>query len=220
MTTLFCALLLSGVANAAIIFSDLGTGSSVYTADQAEIGAEGSGVGPSPEHASLFTASGVGVFNVTQIDLGVAQATGDAGTFTASLWTNSGGVPGTELGSWNMSTTNPEFTCCALATQTGITGVSLTGGVQYFLVIAPQVPGDSSKVYWQSNSFGLTHTALGSINGGASWLSAPNANLEAYDVIGDPVSTAPEPGSWCLLGAGLIIGFVKRKTAQTGQQSR
>jgi len=210
MRLLLYSLLLGSVANAStILFSDLGSGGSVYTADQSEIGEQGNG--PTLEHASLFTVAGSGSFNLTQIDLGVAKDPSFTGTFTISVWTDNGGVPGTELGSWNMSTTNPPSTCCALATQTGITGVSLVGGTQYFLVMAPQVPGDSSKVYWQPNSAGTTHTTLGSVNNGASWISEPGVKIEAYDVLGDPVSAVPEPATFALMAAGLVVAFAKRK---------
>lgn len=212
MRLLFWSLLLGGVtANAAtIVFSDLGTGGSVYTADQSEIGSQGQ-TNSNIEHASLFTASGSGLFDITQIDVGVAEASGFTGTFRLSLWTNSGGVPGTQLGSWDLSTTNPAFSCCALATVSGITGVTVTGGTQYFLEMSPQAFNDGSKVYWQPNSFGTTHTALGRVNGG-SWVSDPGAKVEAYDLLGAPAGV-PEPASWCLTAVGLgMVAMLRRKT--------
>ena len=200
MRLLLAALLPFISANASTLFTDLGTGSNVYDPNNGStVKGSGSG-GNSITQARPFTVSGSGDFLVTQIDLGVVTQTG-AADFTASLWTSASGLPGTELGSWNLPINVHLGSCCGLATQTGITGVTLTGGTQYFMVVGPQSLSDNSFNQWQWNTQGAVATQLGSLNGGATWINDSVGPNLAFDVLGD--SPAPEPGSLLLLGTGL-----------------
>jgi hypothetical protein len=196
----FCAV----AANASILFSDLGTGGSVYDSSGSSIV---EGASPNITQARPFTVAGAGLFDLTRFDLGMNLAPTFPATFTASIWTDSSGQPGTELGSWDMVTTTPYLTCCTLTTQSGITGVTLTGGRQYWMVLGPRSPNDGSKVYWAFNTLGQNSAILGSLDGGATWIhDSRNANA-AFDVQG--IAT-PEPGSLLLLGAGLACTMIRR----------
>jgi len=209
LLTLFAA---SVPVHAGTLFSDLGTGSNVYdTSGPSLVKGSGNG-GSSITQARPFTVSGTGDFLVTQIDFGMSNEVSPA-TFTGSIWTDTSGLPGTELGSWNLAST--PFGCCALATQTGITGVTLTGGVTYFMVAAPVSLTDTSDNFWDANTVGATGLQLGSLNGGASWISDGIGTLPAFDVLGNSAAAqAPEPDSLWLLGIGLLGTFAGVRKAR------
>jgi len=185
-------------SSASVLFSDLGTGGSVYQSGSGAIiqGQSGDNI----TNARAFTVAGTGDFDVTQFDLGVVEDKNGAttfylNTFTASIWTTSSGHPGTELGSWNLSTNEPNGSCCILVSQTGITGITLTGGTQYFMVLGPVASNDGSKVEWENNTTGATTAEVGSVNGGAWIVGSPGGITNAaFDVLGTASDTGvPEP---------------------------
>jgi len=194
-----------------VLFTDLGTGGSVYDPNNGStVKGSGSG-GNSITQARPFTVAGIGDFVVTQLDFGFVYQTG-VHTFTASLWTTSSGLPGAELGSWDLATSEQLGHCCGLSTQTGITGVTLTGGTQYFMVVGPQSLTDNSFNQWQWNTQGVTALQFGSLNGGATWINDSSGPQLAFDVLGDTVSAAvPEPGSLWLLGTGVAAMLAIRR---------
>jgi hypothetical protein len=212
MRLLLLALLPVVSANASVVlFSDLGTGGSVYQTSGGSI-VKGSGIGgPSITQALPFTVSGSGDFLVIQIDLAIVQNAG-LSTFAASIWTSNAGLPGTELGSWNLSTSEPTNGCCGLASQTGITGVTLTGGTQYFMVAGPQSLTDNSDNLWDLNTLGVVAAQIASLDGGSSWISDSPGTEAAFDVLGG--SPAPEPDSLLLLGTGLAGVLAVRRKAR------
>lgn len=205
-------LLAAANANAStILFSDLGTGSNVYDGFNGSQ-VSGSGAGTWITQARPFTVSGSGDFSLTQIDLGVVNYNPAPPTFTASIWTNVSNQPGVELGSWNLSTTENVDNCCALVTQSGITGITLIGGVEYWVVLGPQSPTDSSRNAWADNSEGMQALRLGSLNGGATWINDNTGTNAAFDILGDAVvSGVPEPASVLLFGTGILAAMIARR---------
>jgi len=202
---------LSASARAGVIFSDLGTGSNVYSLGFGApwgigLGVDGSSatgaMGLSSMIAELFTAGGTGSLAVTQIDLAVLNSNSSLNTFTASIWTNNSGTPGAQLPNafWQASTLYNSGTCCGLVSIQNITGVTLTGGAQYFLVLAPVSLSDSSINTWAYNSLGVNATYDVSTNGGSSWISEYGAPATAFEIF-----TTPEPAAGCLIGLGLAI---------------
>lgn len=198
------ALLTLGLqANAGTLYSDLGTGGSVYD-NTSPVVFKGSGSGGSSiTQARPFTVSGIGDFLLTEIDLGIVYNTG-VHTFTAGIWTDFSNHPGAMLASWNMSISEPVGSCCLLASQTGITGLTLAGGTTYFMVVGPQSLTDNSDNFWESNTVGATGAQLGSLDGGSTWINDSTGTLPAFAVQGDAVTTTPEPNSLVLLGTGLV----------------
>jgi hypothetical protein len=208
LKTLLLIFMSVSLGSAGTLFSNLGT--PVY---QAGSGSLVEGVAPWITQARPFTVSGSGDFNVTQIDLGMVHQLG-ASTFVASIWSSNSGAPGTALDSWTLTTAEPLGSCCLLATQTGITGLTLTGGDLYFMVAGPVGSNDGSKQEWADNTIGQIVTVYGSLNGGSTWIAETSTTNAAFDVLGDPVvSSVPEPGTLTLLGGGFvaIAAMLRRK---------
>jgi hypothetical protein len=201
-----------------VLFSDLGTGSNVYKTSSNSWGIEGVNNSFSPNIpqgiAALFTAGGSGSEAVGQIDLGMWYFSG-VGTFTASIFTDVSNAPGSEVAGafWNLSTSNAYPACCALATVSGISGVTLTGGQEYFMVVQPVSYSDNSTNGWIYNSQNFSGDIQATQNG-TTWFDQGNSsNYAAFDVLGP--ATVPEPASLVLFGAGLAAVLVKSKKQKT-----
>jgi hypothetical protein len=205
-----------------VLFSDLGTNGTIYTTNGGNV-VDGSAAGLTPfslATADLFTVSGTGSFSVSEIDLAVAVFGGSNNTFTASIWTDNAGLPGSQVAGafWSLTTTDPFFACCSLLSVTGISGVDLTGAQQYFMILAPPSLTGTSSVMWNYNNQGVTGLQLASVNGGTFGGligGEPIGNqLSAFDVMGTSV---PEPDSLLLAGTGLtamLVAYRRRLTAR------
>jgi hypothetical protein len=147
--------------------------------------------------ANQFTAAAGG--NVSEIDVAIGYVTGTNGA-TVSLWTDNGGIPGAQLGTWNIGPLPVFGTCCDYEAITGISGVSITQGQSYFLMAS--TPNDTWDA-WNYNSIGDTGLVDFSFDGGASWNQAFGATRYAFDVLvgGSPT---PEPGTLVMLGTGVL----------------
>jgi hypothetical protein len=164
--------------------------------------------------AMMFTVAGSGSEAVGQIDIAVDQVFNGPNTFYASIWSDNSGEPGVQVSGayWSLlSTTSNPGGCCAEVSVTDISGVTLTGGQRYFMVLGPLSVTDSSSNYWHYNNQLVYGDRQVSFDGGITWTDeGPFNTLAAFDVLApDPFvlfsdlgSAVPEPSSLLLLGSG------------------
>jgi len=197
----------------AVLFSDLGAGSSVYAAGGSAIVGSGNANFPGTEQglAMPFTVAGVGGELVSQIDLAVSNESGTS-SFIASIWTDIGGAIGSQISGafWALATSVSFPNCCGLVTAP-VSGVSLMGGQEYFMVLTPVSYSDDSWNVWDSNTQGVTGPFLYTLDGNNWMVVNPDPyTLGAFDVLGDPV---PEPTSIFLSATGLaaLLALRRRK---------
>jgi hypothetical protein len=202
-------------AMADTLFTDLGTANPIYSNSGGWFVAGSGGIlSTGYTAANLFTVSGSGSLAVTQVDLAVGNVNGYLNTFYASIWTDSAGLPGAQVAGayWNsLSTSTAYGACCGLVSITGITGVNLTGGQQYFMILGPLSNSDSSSNVWISNNQSVTGVVLDSNDAGSTWFSqGAGSVLGGFDVLS--AATTPEPGTMFMLGGGLLaLGFLRKR---------
>ncbi|SRR5579872_20082 len=194
-------------ASADTFFSDFGPGNSYNCC----VGGTISGPTSAPGwviQANQFTAGFSG--SVSQIDIAIGYVTGALNGATISLWSDNGGLPGSQLGSWNITNLTNFGSCCAVATISGISGINLVGGQTYFLMAS--APNDTWDA-WNWNSIGDTGLVDFSLDGGQTWNQAPGSTLYTFDVLGNTGGSVPEPASMVMFGSGLLAaaGMIRRR---------
>ncbi len=168
---------------AGTLFSDLGPIGNTYNCCVGWTVAGSGAFGESVTAANLFTIPGNGNFNIAQIDLGVSLSSG-TNAFYASIWTDNGGLPGTQVANAYWGNLRGAVSCCTMITIP-VSGVTLTGGQSYFMIVGPMnLSGDTFEV-WNWNNQGIDGLDLYSTDGGNTWINDGSGQpLGAFDVIG------------------------------------
>jgi len=192
-----------------VLFSDLGP-SFTYGSGVA-LSIEGSGAGSLPTPVGLampFTVAGTGNEAVTQVDLAITYVLTPP-TFTASIWTDLSGKPGTQVAGafWSLSASAPFETCCSLV-AVPVSGVTLVGGAQYLMVVQPVSYSDSSFTAWALNDQGVDGDVEQTADG-ITWGYLGTFSIGVFDVLG--VSDVPEPASLFLSATGLAALLALRR---------
>jgi len=215
----FCLLALAlclgtSPASAGTIFTDLGPPGNVYNCCTGWTVSGTGTLGTSFTAANLFTAAIGG--SVTQIDLGVGAVVAPP-TFDASIWTDASNLPGTQVPGafWGgLTATQPFGGCCGLVTIP-VSGVSLTAGQSYFMILGPVSTSDTSWNAWNWNNQGVNGLDLYSTDGGVTWNSnGTGFALGAFDI--KATTVVPEPGAAILTGTALmaiVLGLGWRRSS-------
>lgn len=173
----------------AVLFSDFSTTSNRY---ECCIGfpVAGSGtIGSSFTAANLFTLEGGGAQDITTIDIGIGYVANPP-TFDLQIYTDNGNLPGVLLYEQDGLESTTAFKNCCDAVTINPSGLTLTGGTQYFIVLRPVSLTDTSELFWNTNSLGVTGLDLYSGDGGQTWISNGEQRLGAFDILGMPTGTA------------------------------
>jgi len=197
------------------IFTDLSPSAPAYAAGGGFLicGSAGagscSGVGTVTD-ADAFTPSSTYLLSSVEIALSYFAGTNSA---TVTLRSDSADTPGTVLETWNVTgLPNEPTNGSQLQTLSATSSITLTAGTQYWIEVA--AGGNSTYVAWNLNNTG---TGGNSSSTGTTWTSyqgtgtTPSGGVQgAFAVFGTGVTTAPEPSTWLLLGAGLLVIIVAK----------
>lgn len=161
-------------------------------------------------------------YSMTELDVAVTHITGP-NSASVELLADAAGSPGALIQSWTTGAL-PQFgsahTIQASQQITGISGVTLVGGTQYWIAAFPGSP--TTNLAWNYNNYptsgtGVSAVGADSANGGVSWYGAGvKAEPGGFAVSGTVV---PEPTSLAVTGLGTLVLFClpRKRKPQTAQ---
>ncbi|MFZ0706264.1 MAG: choice-of-anchor tandem repeat GloVer-containing protein [Candidatus Korobacteraceae bacterium] len=164
------------------MFSDLGPPGDRY-GDNAYFVFGSGAKGVSLIAANSFTISGTGAFDITELDLGLVYYMG-VNSFLVSIYNDNNGLPGIQVANACFPAVSgvPDGN---LLNITSISGVSLSAGQRYYLVISPETLTSDTIGLWHFNNQGANTTDYASFDGGASWYNDGPGPLGAMAIQGN-----------------------------------
>ncbi len=157
-------------------------------------------------------------FDLTQIDIGLTHTSalpGANGATVQLVLDDGSGLPGSFIRSWTLFNLPEGGTTTLQPSQmiAGISGTTLTGGAQYWLI----ANGLSTSMTWNYAEPEMVGPFAFSIDGGSDWSLVSGLGESAFDVLGTPLSTpVTEPMSAALLGLGLSTLVAARRRQNLG----
>jgi hypothetical protein len=185
-----------------ILFNTFGPG---HSSNCCQGWAEYGSSAPVPDIVAMAFTPGV-TSTLGRIDVAIGWGN-TSNQYTLALMTNNGGVPGTILESWSVTSSFNDTCSNCFNTVFATQHIVLQAGVQYFLV---PFPSSSFNGSWHQNIQGTLGTIVVSRDGGNTWSPAIAVpTLGAFDVR----STVPEPSTLVLLASGSLgmLGAARRK---------
>ena len=98
----------------------------------------------------LFDAMGImpqANLKIVEIDVAVTYNSG-VNEFSLALYDDKNGVPGTALKVWSFSNLPPQNSCCQLTIATDPSGIPVTGGQRYWVVVRTDRTSITSAIDW------------------------------------------------------------------------
>jgi hypothetical protein len=166
------------------IFSNIGTKypkGEYFCCEGYTISGPTSDIGSTNWLAAAFTPAASAT--VTEVDVAVGYVTGTNG-ITIGLYADAGGVPGTLLKSFTVSSLPTFGSCCALAVAKDKAGVPVTAGTQYWITLT--TPGKESSTWdaWNLNTTDQVDTATIAVNTGSGWTASLALPAPSFGVYG------------------------------------
>ncbi len=147
-------------------------------------------------------------------------------SWTISIWSNNGGVPGTQLFSQNVaeSAANPNFitdgsfqnaTVPAYQFTANLSGFVATAGTTYWFSVVSNQSSLNPLFSWTQGSGGDGSSWQWAITDHALTNSGSVAGDRAFSLTGTPYTPVPLPGTLLQLGLGLAtLGLVSRRRSR------
>jgi hypothetical protein len=210
------ASLLALDARASIIFSDLGPGGTY----DINTGASVLGAAETSQPVAsgfAFAASATGIVQGIDIALTTTRFPGTVSNVLVALQADSAGSPGNVIESWHISDLPSVFDpCCTLWPLSPLSTYTLSAGTQYWLTAAPDAV--ETYVIFNLNNTGVTGPEWNFLFPDETQIHY-GVKLGAFEVLGQGTGI-PEPGTFVLIGAGMMSIALRRRGASVSAVHR